>query len=99
MLLAVAGLDNTALEKRIGILASGDWSTLPAHEQVGYHFARLLSSSPPSITAADRHWVEQAFGKDRALDVYFWACRCHYMTRVADGLQLPLEKENVFANP
>jgi hypothetical protein len=28
--------------------------------------------------------------------VIWWACRCHYMTRVADAFQLPLERENVF---
>jgi hypothetical protein len=36
------------------------------------------------------------FGPERAVDVIWWACRCHYMTRVADAFQLPLEKENVF---
>jgi hypothetical protein len=30
------------------------------------------------------------------LDVLWWACRCHYMTRVADAFQLPLEEKNVF---
>ena len=30
------------------------------------------------------------------MDVIWWACRCHYMTRVADAFQLPLERENVF---
>jgi hypothetical protein len=35
-------------------------------------------------------------GAARALDVIWWACRCHYMTRVADGFQLPLERDNVF---
>ena len=36
------------------------------------------------------------FGTERALDVIWWACRCHYMTRVADAFQIPLERENVF---
>ena len=36
------------------------------------------------------------FGTARALDVLWWACRCHYMTRVADAFQLPLERDNVF---
>ena len=35
------------------------------------------------------HWA-------RALDVIWWTCRCHFMTRVADGFQLPLERDNVF---
>ena len=39
------------------------------------------------------------FGPERALDVVWWACRCHYMTRVADAFQLPLERENVFDDP
>lgn len=29
-------------------------------------------------------------------DVVWWSCRCHYMTRIADSFQPPLEKENVF---
>jgi len=33
------------------------------------------------------------------MDVIWWACRCHYMTRVADAFQLPLERENVCSKP
>jgi hypothetical protein len=29
----------------------------------------------------------------------WWASRCHYMTRVADGFQIPLERDNVFQAP
>ena len=36
------------------------------------------------------------FGTERTLDILFWACRCHYMTRVADAFQIPLERDNVF---
>ena len=36
------------------------------------------------------------FGMERALDVLWWACRCHYMTRVADAFQIALERDNVF---
>ena len=39
------------------------------------------------------------FGTERALDVLWWACRCHYMTRVADAFQISLERENVFQPP
>ena len=38
-------------------------------------------------------------GPERALDVLWWSCRCHYMTCVSDAFQLPLERENVFATP
>ena len=50
------------------------------------------------VTDEDIAHLKRAFGPDRALDVIWWACRCHYMTRVADAFQLPLERENVFAN-
>jgi hypothetical protein len=31
--------------------------------------------------------------------VVWWTARCHYMTRVADAFQLPLERDNVFLDP
>ena len=48
------------------------------------------------MTAADIQELVQHFGTARTLDVIWWACRCHYMTRVADAFQLPLERDNVF---
>ena len=49
------------------------------------------------ITGADIAELRGKFGPDRMLDVVWWTARCQYMTKVADALQLPLEKENVFA--
>jgi len=99
MLLAVAGLDQEALEKRTRMLASGDWSSLPPYERAGLFFARKFSKVASSVTDEDVNNLIAHFGRERALDVIWWACRCHYMTRVADGFQLPLERENVFAPP
>src|SRR5947207_1556307 len=96
MLLAVAGLEDREVEERTRRLASGDWSSLPADEQAGYLFARKQARAPWSITQDDTNALVQHFGQERALDVIWWACRCHYMTRVADAFQLPLERENVF---
>jgi hypothetical protein len=42
------------------------------------------------------HGLIAHFGLHRAMDVLWWSCRCHYMTRVADAFQLPLERDNVF---
>jgi hypothetical protein len=98
MLLAVAGLDTSALDERTRLLASGDWSTLPTSDRAAFHFARKLSLAPWSIDDRDRRTLVAAFGPERALDVVWWASRCHYMTRVADAFQLPLERENVFEN-
>jgi alkylhydroperoxidase family enzyme len=96
MLLAVAGLDTNAIAERTQKLASGDWSNFPSSERIAFAFARKQAREPWSITGEDWERLERHFGRARALDVLWWACRCHYMTRVADAFQLPLEDENVF---
>lgn len=99
MLLAVAGLDRTALDERTRRLASGDWSTFSPADRAAFFFARKQARTPWAVTAEDVRVLTDHFGPERALDVIWWACRCHYMTRVADGFQLPLERENVFQPP
>lgn len=98
MLLAVAGLDKNSLTQRLERLAAGDWSTFSPGERAAFAFARKQAKDPAAINAQDVGELVQHFGRDRALDVIWWACRCHYMTRVADGFQLPLERANVFAH-
>jgi hypothetical protein len=89
MLLAVAGLDQKALEERTRLLASRDWVSLPARDRAAFFFAKKLSKTPWGIEDDDRIRLVAHFGRERALDVIWWASRCHYMTRVADGFQLP----------
>lgn len=96
MLLAVAGLETDAITNRTRRLADGDWSDFTPAEQAAFAFARKQAKNPAAITKEDVATLQARFGKDRALDVIWWSCRCHYMTRVADAFQLPLEKENVF---
>jgi alkylhydroperoxidase family enzyme len=96
MLLAVAGLETDAITDRTRRLAEGDWSDFTLAEQAAFAFARKQAKNPAGITKEDVAKLQQRFGMDRALDVIWWSCRCHYMTRVADAFQLPLEKENVF---
>lgn len=96
MLLAVAGLDEKTLLKRTQQLADGDWSSFPPAERVAFKYAHKISEDPASITDQDVDELVQHFGPERALDVIWWTCRCHYMTRVADAFQLPLERDNVF---
>jgi alkylhydroperoxidase family enzyme len=96
MLLAVAGLDEQALLKRTQQLAEGDWSAFPPAERVAFKYAHKISADPASVTDQDVQALIEHFGPERALDVIWWTCRCHYMTRVADAFQLPLERENVF---
>jgi alkylhydroperoxidase family enzyme len=96
MLLAVAGLDDREIVERTRRLASGDWSSFSAAEQAAFAFARKQARTPWAITGEDVDMLVKHFGQERAVDVIWWACRCHYMTRVADAFQLPLERENVF---
>lgn len=96
MLLAVAGLDEKQISERTKKLAEGDWSMFPPEQRTAFAFARKLSKEPWAITDADVVELRRQFGEARAIDVIWWACRCHYMTRVADAFQLPLERENVF---
>ena len=96
MLLAVAGLDQSAVAERTRRLAEGDWSAFPPAERAAFAFARKQARRPWSVTDTDFQELVRHFGRERALDVVWWACRCHYMTRVADAFQLPLERENVF---
>ena len=97
LLLAVAGLNDNEIGDRVRKLAAGDWTAFTPAERAAFHYARKMSLTPAAVTADDYRELERHFGPVRALDVVWWASRCHYMTRVADAFQLPLEKENVFA--
>ncbi len=99
MLLAVAGLDQDAMAARTRQLATGDWSSFPSDERAAYLFAKKQARTPWEINDDDVQQLIEHFGPERTLDVIWWSCRCHFMTRVADGFQLPLEKENVFQAP
>ena len=99
MLLAVAGLDDDSIEERTRRLASGEWSDFTAQEQAAFHFARKHALRPREVTDKDVGRLVDTLGAERALDTIWWSSRCHYMTRVADALQLPLERDNVFLRP
>jgi len=96
MLLAVAGLNQQSIDQRTQSLASGDWAQFSPAEQTAFAFARKQSVSPADIARADVEQLIARLGTDRALDAVWWSSRCHFMTRVADAFQLPLEQENVF---
>lgn len=96
MLLEVAGLEKSAIAERTRRLAGDDWSAFPPSEQVAYAYARMLTKTPWALTTADYKGLEAALGPERAMATFWWLCRGLYMTRVSDGFQLPLERENVF---
>jgi hypothetical protein len=96
MRLAVAGLEGSAIERRNRHLSRGDLSAFTPAERVAFRFIHKQAGDPAGITAEDFRRLERHFGKERALDLVWWSGHCHYMTRVADAFQLPLERENVF---
>lgn len=99
MLLEVAGLDKNAVADRTRRLASSDWSSFTPVEQRAYAYARKLSRTPWELTPADYRVLEADLGSQQAMATFWWLCRGLYMTRVSDGFQLPLERDNVFAPP
>lgn len=99
MLLAVAGMSDDDLKAKVKVLAGKDWSVLPAHERLAFRFAAKLTRTADKVTKEDVAELAEAFGPERAADLIWYTCWCNYMTRVADGFQLPLEKENPFAPP
>ena len=98
MLLEVAGLDKDAVAERTRRLAGDDWSCFPPAEQRAYAYARKLTKTPWELTPADYKGLEKDLGPEQAMATFWWLCRGLYMTRVSDGFQLPLERDNVFAD-
>jgi hypothetical protein len=99
MLLAVAGLKDDEIKRRVRSLASGNWSAFPPAERLAFQFAHKLSSKPAALTDRDVRGLIDTLGRERAVDLIWYGSWCNYMTRVADAFQLPLETENVFAQP
>lgn len=99
MLLAVAGLSEIEIRQRTEKLASGDWSEFPPAERLALQFAQRLTAHPSDITDDEVRALQSTFGEARSVDLIWYVSWCNYMTRVADGLQLPLESQNVFMHP
>jgi hypothetical protein len=95
MCLAVAGLKDEEVNDVTRRLA-GDWSVFSPPERAAFTFTRKQAEDPASITDADVRELERLYGHDGAWHVIWWASRCHYMTKVADAFQFPLERENPF---
>lgn len=98
MLLEVAGLNQDQIADRTRRLASNDWSSFPPAEQRAYAYARKLTRTPWELTPGEYRTLVADFGDKQAMATFFWLCRGLYMTRVSDGLKLPLERENVFGD-
>lgn len=99
MMLAVAGLKDDEVKLRTKKLALGEWDDFAVAERQAFAFAAKLSKAPATVTAEDVAALSETFGPHRAIDLIWYTSWVNYMTRVADGFQLPLERENVFASP
>ncbi|WP_422928912.1 carboxymuconolactone decarboxylase family protein [Singulisphaera sp. PoT] len=92
----VAGLNKAEIAERSRLLAGDDWSSFTPAEQHAFAFARKMTKTPWDVSDADIAQLKQGFGPELALIVTLNACRHHYMTRISNGFQLKLERENVF---
>jgi alkylhydroperoxidase family enzyme len=99
MLLAVAGLTDDEVKERTKRLASGDWSSFAPAERQALAFTAKLSKRPAAVTDTDVADLVETLGRERAVDIIWYASWVNFMTRFADAFQLPLERENVFAAP
>jgi hypothetical protein len=97
--LAVVGLKDSEIADQSKQLASGDWSKFSPAYQAAFGFARKQAKEPWKITSEDLKELEKHAGKEQMWNIIWWSARCHYMTRVADAFQFPLERDNVFLNP
>jgi alkylhydroperoxidase family enzyme len=93
MILAVAGMRPEEVDAATRRLSLGAGSN--AAERAALAFARKQASDP-CVTDADVASLARHFGREQAWHVVWWASRCHYMTKVADAFQFPLEEENPF---
>ena len=93
MILAVAGMTPEDVDATTCRLSLGAGAT--AEERAALAFARKQALDP-KVTDEDIASLERDLGRDRAWQVVWWASRCHYMTKVADAFQFPLEGENPF---
>ena len=94
MILAVAGMSAREVAEKSRQLATGVGVT-PA-EAATAKFIRKQAKTPWAVTDADVAELELALGKTQAWHAIWWASRSHYMTKVADAFQLPLEQDNPF---
>lgn len=95
MCLAVAGLEEEEIDATTRRLA-GNGADFTRGEKAAFAFTSKQAQNPASIVAADLRELERHFGPDGAWHVIWWSSRCHYMTKIADAFQLPLERENPF---
>jgi alkylhydroperoxidase family enzyme len=94
MILAVAGMSADEVAQKTRRLAGG--GGLSDAERTAVAFTRKQAKEPWAVTDEDVRALEKALGREKAWQVIWWASRCHYMTKVADAFQLPLEKDNPF---
>jgi alkylhydroperoxidase family enzyme len=92
----VAGLSAQQIAARSRLLAWEDWSTLPPGEQRAYQFARKLSARPWEVSVEEIEGLRHFFGDLQTVVMLVNASRYHYMTRISNGFQLTLERENPF---
>jgi AhpD family alkylhydroperoxidase len=91
----VQGLRRLGVDPARLVAMKKDDSALSARELVAVNFARKMTRSPQSITAADYQKLEVEFGARGAQEVLLQTCAFNFMNRFTDGLNLPSEDEAI----
>ncbi len=92
----VIGMKPEQIAERSRALAGKDWSSFPPEEQRAFALARKLTATPAKVTRDEIDGAIKDFGRDPAVSLLTYVCRCNYMVRVSNGFQLSLERDNVF---
>ena len=72
-----------------------DDSALTPEERAAVVYARKLTKTPGSITAADWAALQRTFPGSAAYEVLHQTCRFAFMNRFTDNLRLPSEEEAI----
>ena len=96
MLLETAGLSRPEIAERTRLLAGEDWSSFTSEEQHAFAFGRKLTRAPWTVSTEDIQTLKRDSGPERALAIVWTSCWGNYMTRISNGFQLQLERDNVF---
>lgn len=97
MILELNGFSRAEIDARTRLLAGDDWSSFRPEEQRAFAFARNLAYAPWAV-AGDVETLQRDFDARQAMIILWNTSHGHYMTRVSNGFQLSLERDNVFRN-
>jgi alkylhydroperoxidase family enzyme len=96
--MASPDLDGQALAKAALSEVGSQSATFSAGELAAFRLGRKVAQRPSAVTAEDLDALVDHFTARGALEIIWCLCLCHYFIRVAEALQLPVERDNIFGD-